>query len=164
MVISLVLIVITGVLFSCIKVVPQTQNYIIERLGVYRAVWTPGLHILFPVIDRVAGKVDMKEWLLEIPLQPVITKDSKTVRIKMDAYLQVVDPRLFTYAIGNDVRAVEQLTTATLRNVVGELGLEETLTSREMIQMKMLFALQEATRPWGIKFHRIELQNVLPSA
>ena len=157
-----------GVLFlfwlSCLKVVPQATEYVIERLGKYKHTWDAGLHFLVPVIDRIAKKVTIKEQVLDSPPQPVITKDNVTMQIDTVVYFKVFDAHLFTYGAVNPVSALSTLTATTLRNIVGELELDETLTSRDTINGKMTDILDSATDQWGIKVSRVELKNIIPPA
>ena len=150
------------ILLSCINVVPQARAYVIERLGGYQGTWGVGIHFKIPFIDRVARKVDLKEQVADFPPQPVITKDNVTMRIDTVIFYQITDPKLYTYGVENPIMAIENLTATTLRNVIGELELDETLTSRELINAKMRTALDAATDPWGIKVNRVELKNIIP--
>ena len=152
------------ILISCIKIVPQAQAYVVERLGAYQGTWSVGLHIKVPFLDRVARKVNLKEQVADFPPQPVITKDNVTMRIDTVVFYQITDPRLFTYGVENPMMAIENLTATTLRNIIGELELDQTLTSRETINTKMRAALDIATDPWGIKVNRVELKNIIPPA
>ena len=152
------------VLASCIKIVPQAQAYILERLGAYQETWSVGIHIKIPFIDRVARRVNLKEQVADFPPQPVITKDNVTMRIDTVVFYQITDPRLFTYGVENPMMAIENLTATTLRNIIGDLELDQTLTSRETINTKMRAALDIATDPWGIKVNRVELKNIIPPA
>ena len=152
------------VLVSCIKIVPQAQAYIVERLGAYQGTWSVGLHVKLPILDKVARKVNLKEQVADFPPQPVITKDNVTMRIDTVVFYQITDPRLFTYGVENPMMAIENLTATTLRNIIGDLELDETLTSRETINTKMRAALDIATDPWGIKVNRVELKNIIPPA
>ena len=147
---------------SCIKIVPQAHAMVIERLGMYLATWGTGLHIKIPFIDRVARKVNLKEQVVDFAPQPVITKDNVTMRIDTVVFFQITDPRLFTYGVENPIMAIENLTATTLRNIIGDLELDQTLTSRETINTKMRAILDEATDPWGIKVNRVEVKNILP--
>ncbi len=147
---------------SCIKVVPQAKAYVIERLGAYQATWNVGLHLKIPFIDKVARKVNLKEQVADFPPQPVITKDNVTMRIDTVVFYQITDPKLFTYGVENPMMAIENLTATTLRNIIGDLELDQTLTSRETINTKMRAALDIATDPWGIKVNRVELKNIIP--
>lgn len=153
-----------AILISCIKIVPQAQAYVVERLGAYQGTWSVGLHIKVPFLDRVAKRVNLKEQVADFPPQPVITKDNVTMRIDTVVYYQITDPRLFTYGVENPMMAIENLTATTLRNIIGELELDQTLTSREVINTKMRSALDIATDPWGIKVNRVELKNIIPPA
>lgn len=147
-----------------IKIVPQAHAYVIERLGAYSTTWSVGLHIKIPLIERVANKVTLKEQVVDFPPQPVITKDNVTMRIDTVIFYQITDPKLYTYGVENPIMAIENLTATTLRNVIGELELDETLTSREIINAKMRSSLDTATDPWGIKVNRVELKNIIPPA
>lgn len=149
---------------SCIKIVPQSQAYILERLGVYKATWGSGVHFKVPFIERVAKRVNLKEQVVDFAPQPVITKDNVTMRIDTVVFFQITDPRLFTYGIDNPIMAIENLTATTLRNIIGDMELDATLTSREIINTKMRASLDEATDPWGIKVTRVELKNIIPPA
>ena len=160
-VIIVVLIVVCG---SCIKIVPQAQAFVIERLGGYLATWNVGLHFKVPVIDSVARKVVLKEQVVDFPPQPVITKDNVTMRIDTVVFFQITDPKLYAYGVENPIMAIENLTATTLRNIIGDLELDETLTSRETINTKMRASLDAATDPWGIKVNRVELKNIMPPA
>lgn len=152
------------IVVSCIKIVPQAHTYVIERLGTYYTTWTAGLHIKIPFIDRVARKVTLKEQVVDFAPQPVITKDNVTMRIDTVVFFQITDPKLFVYGVENPIMAIENLTATTLRNIIGDLELDETLTSREVINTKMRATLDEATDPWGIKVNRVELKNIIPPA
>ncbi|MGN0431014.1 MAG: SPFH domain-containing protein [Lachnospiraceae bacterium] len=152
------------ILVSCIKVVPQAQAYIVERLGAYQGTWSVGLHVKIPFLDKVARRVNLKEQVADFPPQPVITKDNVTMRIDTVVFYQITDPRLFTYGVENPMMAIENLTATTLRNIIGDLELDETLTSRETINTQMRAALDIATDPWGIKVNRVELKNIIPPA
>ncbi|MDO4169483.1 MAG: SPFH domain-containing protein [Lachnospiraceae bacterium] len=147
---------------SCIKIVPQAHTYVIERLGTYYTTWTAGLHVKIPFIDSVARKVTLKEQVVDFAPQPVITKDNVTMRIDTVVFFQITDPKLFVYGVENPIMAIENLTATTLRNIIGDLELDETLTSRETINTKMRSTLDEATDPWGIKVNRVELKNIIP--
>ena len=149
---------------SCIKIVPQAHALIIERLGMYLATWGTGLHIKIPFIDRVARKVNLKEQVVDFAPQPVITKDNVTMRIDTVVFFQITDPRLFTYGVENPIMAIENLTATTLRNIIGDMELDATLTSREIINTKMRASLDVATDPWCIKVNRVELKNIIPPA
>ena len=149
---------------SCIKIVPQAHAMVIERLGMYLATWGTGLHIKIHFIDRVARKVNLKEQVVDFAPQPVITKDNVTMRIDTVVFFQITDPRLFTYGVENPIMAIENLTATTLRNIIGDMELDATLTSREIINTKMRASLDVATDPWGIKVNRVELKNIIPPA
>ncbi len=149
---------------SCIRIVPQAKAFVIERLGGYQSTWDVGLHFKTPFIDRVARKVSLKEQVLDFPPQPVITKDNVTMRIDTLIFFQITDPKLYCYGVENPIMAIENLTATTLRNIIGELDLDETLTSREIINTKMRASLDTATDPWGIKVNRVELKNIIPPA
>ncbi len=152
------------ILASCIKIVPQAQAYVVERLGAYQGTWHVGVKFLVPFIDRVARRVTLKEQVVDFAPQPVITKDNVTMRIDTVVFFQITDPKLFAYGVENPLMAIENLTATTLRNVIGEMELDQTLTSREIINTKMRAALDVATDPWGIKVHRVELKNIIPPA
>ena len=152
------------IIVSCIKIVPQAQAYVIERLGAYQGTWDVGFHFKVPVIDRVARRVNLKEQVADFPPQPVITKDNVTMRIDTVVFYQITDPKLFTYGVENPMMAIENLTATTLRNIIGDLELDQTLTSRETINTQMRSALDIATDPWGIKVNRVELKNIIPPA
>ena len=151
-------------LASCIKIVPQAHAYVVERLGAYQGTWSVGLHFKTPIIDRVARRVVLKEQVVDFAPQPVITKDNVTMRIDTVVFFQITDPKLFTYGVENPIMAIENLTATTLRNIIGELELDQTLPSRETINTKMRASLDEATDPWGIKVNRVELKNIIPPA
>ena len=152
------------IVVSCIKIVPQAQAYVIERLGAYQGTWDVGFHVKLPIIDRVARRVNLKEQVADFPPQPVITKDNVTMRIDTVVFYQITDPKLFTYGVENPMMAIENLTATTLRNIIGDLELDQTLTSRETINTQMRSALDIATDPWGIKVNRVELKNIIPPA
>ena len=152
------------ILSSCVKIVPQAQAMVVERLGAYRGTWTVGLHVKAPFIDRVAKRVILKEQVVDFPPQPVITKDNVTMKIDTVVFFQITDPKLYTYGVENPIMAIENLTATTLRNIIGDLELDQTLTSRETINTKMRAALDVATDPWGIKVNRVELKNIIPPA
>ncbi len=152
------------ILASCIKIVPQAQAYVVERLGAYQGTWHVGVKFLIPFIDRVARRVTLKEQVVDFAPQPVITKDNVTMRIDTVVFFQITDPKLFAYGVENPLMAIENLTATTLRNVIGEMELDQTLTSREIINTKMRAALDVATDPWGIKVNRVELKNIIPPA
>ncbi len=159
-----IIILVLLILASCIKIVPQAQAYIVERLGAYQGTWSVGVHVKIPFIDRVARRVNLKEQVADFPPQPVITKDNVTMRIDTVVFYQITDPKLFTYGVENPMMAIENLTATTLRNIIGDLELDETLTSRETINTQMRAALDIATDPWGIKVNRVELKNIIPPA
>lgn len=159
-----VAIIIILILVSCIKIVPQAEAYIVERLGGYKDTWSVGLHFKVPIIDKIARKVRLKEQVCDFPPQPVITKDNVTMRIDTVIFFQITDPKLYSYGIENPIMAIENLTATTLRNIIGELVLDDTLTSRELINTKMRAELDRATDPWGIKVNRVELKNIMPPA
>ena len=146
------------------KIVPQAQRFVVERLGVYLATWDEGLHFKVPFLDRISRRVNLKEQVVDFDPQPVITKDNVTMRIDTVVFFQITDPKLFTYGVENPIMAIENLTATTLRNIIGDMELDETLTSREVINTKMRSALDVATDPWGIKVNRVELKNILPPA
>ena len=149
---------------SCVKIVPQASAYVIERLGAYQGTWSVGIHFKVPFIDRVARKVILKEQVVDFAPQPVITKDNVTMRIDTVVFYQITDPKLFAYGVENPIMAIENLTATTLRNIIGDLELDQTLTSRETINTKMRATLDIATDPWGIKVNRVELKNIIPPA
>ena len=149
---------------SCIKVVPQAHAYVIEKLGAYRCTWGVGLHIKTPVVDRIAKRVNLKEQVVDFPPQPVITKDNVTMQIDSIVFFQITDAKLYTYGVENPIMAIENLTATTLRNIIGDMELDQTLTSRETINTRMRSALDVATDPWGIKVTRVELKNITPPA
>jgi regulator of protease activity HflC (stomatin/prohibitin superfamily) len=152
------------ILVNCIKIVPQAQAFVLERLGGYKGTWDVGLHFKVPFIDRVAKRVNLKEQVVDFDPQPVITKDNVTMRIDTVVFFQITDPKLFTYGVENPIMAIENLTATTLRNIIGDMELDQTLTSREVINTKMRSSLDVATDPWGIKVNRVELKNILPPA
>lgn len=147
---------------SNIRIVPQARAYVVERLGAYRATWQVGLHFKVPVIDKISKKVSLKEMVIDFPPQPVITKDNVTMEIDTVVYFQITDPKLYTYGVEHPMDAIENLTATTLRNIIGELELDESLTSREHINAKIRLVLDEATDPWGIKINRVEVKNITP--
>ena len=155
-------IILFSILLYLIRIVPQAQAYVIERLGGYHATWNTGIHFLVPFIDRVSNKVTLKEVVKDFAPQPVITKDNVTMQIDTVVYFQITDPKLYTYGVVGPVTAIENLTATTLRNIIGELELDETLTSRDIINNKMRSILDEATDPWGIKVNRVEVKNIIP--
>ena len=148
--------------FSCVKIVPQARSYVVERLGSYYQTWGNGVHFLIPFIDRIAGVVTLKEVVKDFAPQPVITKDNVTMQIDTVVYFQITDAKLYTYGVENPINAIENLTATTLRNLIGELELDQTLTSRDIINSKMRAILDEATDPWGIKVNRVEVKNIIP--
>ena len=158
----IILLVIVGILAYLIRIVPQAKAYVIERLGAYHSTWNTGIHILIPFIDRVSNKVTLKEIVKDFAPQPVITKDNVTMQIDTVVYFQITDPKLYTYGVVGTITAIENLTATTLRNIIGELELDETLTSRDIINTKMRAILDEATDPWGIKVNRVEVKNIIP--
>ena len=157
-----ILVIVAIVILLSIKIVPQAQSYVIERLGSYYATWQNGLHFKVPFIDRIASKVTLKEIVKDFAPQPVITKDNVTMQIDTVVYFQITDPKLYTYGVDYPINAIESLTATTLRNIIGELELDQTLTSRDIINTKMRSILDEATDPWGIKVNRVEVKNILP--
>ena len=159
--IALVVIII-GIIIANIKIVPQSKAYVIERLGAYSTTWQTGLHIKIPVVERVAKIVSLKEQVADFPPQPVITKDNVTMQIDTVVFFQITDPKLYTYGVESPISAIENLTATTLRNIIGELELDHTLTSRDTINAKIRVILDEATDPWGIKVNRVELKNIFP--
>ena len=158
----IIILLIVYIVTSCVRIVPQAQAYVIERLGAYNGTWSVGMHFKEPFIDRVAKKVILKEQVVDFPPQPVITKDNVTMRIDTVVYYQITDPKLYAYGVDNPIMAIENLTATTLRNIIGDLELDSTLTSRETINTKMRATLDEATDPWGIKVNRVELKNIIP--
>ena len=158
------LVIVVLLLCSCLRVVRQANAYVIERLGTYTATWGVGLHMMMPVIDKVARRVSLKEQVADFPPQPVITKDNVTMRIDTVLFFQITDPKLYCYGVENPLAAIENLTATTLRNIIGDLELDQTLTSRETINSKMRATLDESTDPWGIKVNRVELKNIMPPA
>ncbi|MEI3340169.1 MAG: SPFH domain-containing protein [Eubacterium sp.] len=160
--IIILIIIVIVILASCIKIVPQANAFVVERLGAYQGTWEVGLHFKLPIIDRVAKRVLLKEQVVDFAPQPVITQDNVTMRIDTVVYFQITDPKLFAYGVENPIMAIENLTATTLRNIIGDLELDETLTSRETINTKMRASLDIATDPWGIKVNRVELKNIIP--
>ncbi len=160
----IVLIIILAILASCVRIVPQAQALVVERLGAYMEAWSVGVHIKLPIIDRVAKRVNLKEQVADFPPQPVIPKDNVTMRIDTVIFFQITDPKLYAYGVENPIMAIENLTATTLRNIIGDLELDQTLTSRETINAKMREILDIATDPWGIKVNRVELKNIMPPA
>ena len=159
-----ILLIILLVLSSCIKIVPQARALVVERLGAYQGTYGVGIHFLIPLIDRVARKVDLREQVEDFPPQPVITKDNVTMQIDTVVFYYITDPKLFAYGVERPILAIENLTATTLRNIIGDMELDQTLTSREVINTKMRASLDQATDPWGIKVNRVELKNILPPA
>ena len=155
-------VVLAAILIYIVRIVPQAESYVIERLGAYHTTWSTGPHVLIPFIDRVANKVTLKEIVKDFAPQPVITKDNVTMQIDTVVYFQITDPKMYTYGVVGPVTAIENLTATTLRNIIGELELDQTLTSRDIINSKMRAILDEATDPWGIKVNRVEVKNILP--
>lgn len=151
-----------SIIASTIRIVPQSKAYVVERIGAYNRTCNVGLHILIPIFDRVANRVSLKEQVVDFAPQPVITKDNVTMQIDTVVYYQITDPRLFTYGVDRPINAIENLTATTLRNIIGDLELDETLTSRDIINSRMRSILDEATDPWGIKVHRVEVKNIIP--
>lgn len=160
--VAVILLVILAVVIANIKIVPQSKAFVIERLGAYKVTWQTGLHIKIPFIERVAKVVSLKEKVADFPPQPVITKDNVTMQIDTVVFYQITDPKLFTYGVEQPVSAIENLTATTLRNIIGEMELDHTLTSRDIINSKIRVILDEATDPWGIKVNRVELKNIFP--
>ena len=160
----LLIIILLGLLLSCIQIVQQAKAVVVERLGAYQATWGVGLHFKLPIIERIARRVDLKEQVVDFAPQPVITKDNVTMRIDTVVFYQITDPKLFCYGVANPIMAIENLTATTLRNIIGDLELDQTLTSRETINTKMRASLDVATDPWGIKVNRVELKNIIPPA
>lgn len=164
MVVVIAVVVFIGIILivSNIKIIPQSKAAIIERLGTYTGTWQTGLHVKVPFIDKIANKVSLKERVMDFPPQPVITKDNVTMKIDTVVYIQITDPKLYTYGVENPMLAIENLSATTLRNIIGELDLDATLTSRDVINTKMRSILDEATDPWGIKVNRVEVKNIMP--
>ena len=159
-----IIVIAVWVLASCVRIVPQAYAVILERLGAYQATWSTGIHFKVPFIERVARKVNLKEQVVDFPPQPVITKDNVTMQIDTVVFFQITDPKLYTYGVENPIMAIDNLSATTLRNIIGDMELDETLTSRETINTKMRASLDEATDPWGIKVNRVELKNIIPPA
>lgn len=159
-----ILVLLIIIFVSNIKIVPQAHAYIVERLGAYHATWGVGLHFKIPMIEKIAKRVSLKEQVVDFPPQPVITKDNVTMQIDTVVYFQITDPRLYTYGVELPMSAIENLTATTLRNIIGDMELDESLTSRDIINTKMRSILDEATDPWGIKINRVELKNIIPPA
>ena len=162
--IIILLVIVVWVLMSCIRIVPQAHAYVVERLGAYQGTWSVGMHFKTPFIDKIAKKVLLKEQVVDFAPQPVITKDNVTMRIDTIVFFQITDPKLYAYGVENPIMAIENLTATTLRNIIGEMELDQTLTSREVINTKMRASLDIATDPWGIKVNRVELKNIIPPA
>ena len=160
----IVIILVLWILASCIRIVPQAYAIVLERLGAYQATWGTGVHFKLPFVERVARKVNLKEQVVDFPPQPVITKDNVTMQIDTVVFFQITDPKLFAYGVENPIMAIENLSATTLRNIIGDMELDETLTSREVINTKMRASLDVATDPWGIKVNRVELKNIIPPA
>ena len=163
-VLLVVIVLVLWVLASCIRIVPQAYAVVLERLGAYKATWSTGIHFKVPFIERVARRVNLKEQVVDFPPQPVITKDNVTMQIDTVVFLQITDPKLYAYGVENPIMAIENLSATTLRNIIGDMELDETLTSREVINTRMRASLDEATDPWGIKVNRVELKNIIPPA
>lgn len=163
-VLLIVIVLVLWILASCIRIVPQAYAIVLERLGAYQATWGTGVHFKLPFVERVARKVNLKEQVVDFPPQPVITKDNVTMQIDTVVFFQITDPKLFAYGVENPIMAIENLSATTLRNIIGDMELDETLTSREVINTKMRASLDVATDPWGIKVNRVELKNIIPPA
>ncbi len=161
-VLIVLLVIVIALLVTNIRIVPQANAYVIERLGAYAGTWEVGLHVKIPLIDKIAKKVSLKEHVIDFPPQPVITKDNVTMKIDTVIYFQITDPKLFTYGVANPMAAIENLSATTLRNIIGDLELDESLTSREIINSKIRIVLDEATDTWGIKINRVEVKNIVP--
>ena len=161
--IFIIILILVGLLIiPNVKIVPQAMTYVVERIGSYHGTWRNGLHFKIPFIDRISNKVTVKEIVKDFAPQPVITKDNVTMQIDTVVYFQITDPKLYTYGVENPINAIENLTATTLRNIIGELELDQTLTSRDIINSKMRSILDEATDPWGIKVNRVEVKNIIP--
>ena len=163
-IIVVVLLLVAALFAYLVRIVPQATSYVVERLGAYHSTWNTGIHVLIPFVDRIANKVTLKEIVKDFAPQPVITIDNVTMQIATVVYFQITDPKLYTYGVVGPITAIENLTATTLRNIIGELELDETLTSRDIINTKMRAILDEATDPWGIKVNRVELKNIIPPA
>ena len=163
-VLLVVIVLVLWVLASCIRIVPQAYAVVLERLGAYKATWSTGIHFKVPFIERVARRVNLKEQVVDFPPQPVITKNNVTMQIDTVVFFQITDPKLYAYGVENPIMAIENLSATTLRNIIGDMELDETLTSREVINTKMRASLDVATDPWGIKVNRVELKNIIPPA
>ena len=161
-IIAIVVMIVIGLLVTNIRIVPQARAYVVERLGAYHGTWQVGLHFKVPLIDKIARKVSLKERVIDFPPQPVMTKDNVTMEIDTVIYFQITDPKLYAYGVESPMDAIENLTATTLRNIIGELELDESLTSREHINSKIRLVLDEATDPWGIKINRVEVKNITP--
>ncbi len=164
LILLIVIILVLWILASCIRIVPQAYAIVLERLGAYQATWGTGVHFKLPFVERVARKVNLKEQVVDFPPQPVITKDNVTMQIDTVVFFQITDPKLYAYGVENPIMAIENLSATTLRNIIGDMELDETLTSREVINTKMRASLDVATDPWGIKVNRVELKNIIPPA
>ena len=162
MIILVFIVIILAIIIGNIKIVPQASAYVVERLGVFHSVWDVGLHVKIPLIEKISKRVSLKEQVVDFAPQPVITKDNVTMQIDTVVYYEITDPKLYTYGVERPMLAIENLTATTLRNIIGDLELDETLTSRELVNTKMRSILDEATDPWGIKINRVELKNILP--
>ena len=163
-VLLVVIVLVLWVLASCIRIVPQAYAVVLERLGAYKATWGTGIHFKVPFIERVARRVNLKAQVVDFPPQPVLTKDNVTMQIDTVVFFQITDPKLYAYGVENPIMAIENLSATTLRNIIGDMELDETLTSREVINTKMRASLDVATDPWGIKVNRVELKNIIPPA
>ena len=163
-VLLVIIVLVLWVLASCIRIVPQAYAIVLERLGAYKATWSTGIHFKVPFIERVARRVNLKEQVVDFPPQPVITKDNVTMQIDTVVFFHITDPKLYAYGVENPIMAIENLSATTLRNIIGDMELDETLTSREVINTRMRASLDEATDPWGIKVNRVELKNIIPPA
>lgn len=161
-IIAAIVLVILAIIIANVRIVPQSYAFVIERLGAYTATWNVGLHVKVPIIDKISNRMSLKEQVLDFPPQPVITKDNVTMMIDTVIYFQITDPKLYTYGVVNPMSALENLSATTLRNIIGDLELDETLTSRDVINTKMRSILDEATDPWGIKVNRVEVKNIMP--
>ncbi len=161
-IVAIILIIAIIIIVRCIKIVPQAHAYIVERLGAYNETWGVGFHFLVPIVDKIAKKVNLKEQVVDFEPQGVITKDNVTMQIDTVVFFQITDPKLFAYGVERPMMAIENLTATTLRNIIGEMELDETLTSRDTVNTKMRAILDEATDPWGIKINRVELKNIIP--
>lgn len=161
-VIAVLVILVAIIAIANIKVVPQAHAYVIERLGAYQSTWGTGLHFKIPFIDKIQRKVSLKEQVIDFPPQPVITKDNVTMQIDTVVYFEITDPKMYTYGVERPISAIENLSATTLRNIIGEMELDHTLTSRDVINSKIRVILDEATDPWGIKVNRVELKNIIP--